>query len=272
VADRVCIRGCTHRDGRHLAACVDYGIPLDEDGYPVREASCRGCVPVDARDGAMICDRCYRGIRRHLEDAADVVAHLRSVADPTKAAVYDRVNVSASRPDIPAPVAAVLIDSGDSIVRLLFAASHWVEHGVMPAGVHRGLPPGCPADVAFDTVNGFAMLLLADLDQLANDHHVVEVAEVLLTRHDGDPAGWPWWSVADALARWPLDDRERWATTECPSCTCKTVRVTPPRRAGMSTRFRCTTCTFDKTDRDDDGLWAEAFAEPVPVLNERSEG
>lgn len=268
-----CIRGCTLRDGRHLAACADYGraeaheqaaayLPAKDRAEYV--PTCAGCVPVGSRDGAMICDRCYRAAERVIEDLPDLIAHLRSIADPTKAVVYDRIMVSSSRPDIPAPVAADLLDSSNDLMRTL---REWALFVQFPGqGWHAaGLEAGIDAADAFDDANGCARVVLGALPAIANSTEVRALCEALLTRHNlKQPV--PWWSAVDALTRWPLDDRVRWANTECPNCTCKTVRVFPPRRAGMPARFDCTTCTFSKTDRDDDGLWAEAFAEVVPPM------
>lgn len=260
-SERDCVRGCKLRDGRHMATCADWGKPEDE-------ATCQGCVPRPARDGALICERCYRSLQRHLEDAADVVGHIRSMADPLKAAVYSNMPSAASKPEAPAPVAAALLDAGDSVVRLL---AEWCLHFTPehdPLRMRRmfhGLDAGDAADVAYDTAVWFSTGLLQSLDDIVNDAGVKPFADAVLTRHTGDPAGWPWWSVADALSRFRLDDRPRWATMPCPGCDCKTVRVTPPRRVGMSARYTCTTCEWDRTDRDDGGFWAEAFADVVPA-------
>lgn len=61
-----------------------------------------------------------------------------------------------------------------------------------------------------------------------------------------------------------MDDQPRWAKNPCPECDCKTVRVRPPRRKGDAAVYRCTTCDWESDDREDDGFWAEAFAELVP--------
>ncbi|MCB8043665.1 hypothetical protein JM654_04000 [Microbacterium oxydans] len=94
----------------------------------------------------LICERCYRSLRRHLEDAADIVGHLRSIADPTKAAVFDRIRVQSSAIEIPAPVAADLIDASNDITTTL---NMWANHaagedrpGARPSGRSNG---GCRA-------------------------------------------------------------------------------------------------------------------------------
>lgn len=70
--------------------------------------------------------------------------------------------------------------------------------------------------------------------------------------------------MVDALMKWPLDDQPRWAKNPCPECDRKTVRVRPPRRKSEPAVYRCTTCEWESDDREDDGFWAEAFAELVP--------
>jgi predicted RNA-binding Zn-ribbon protein involved in translation (DUF1610 family) len=196
-------------------------------------------------------------LRRHVEEAADMVGHLRSIADPTKAVEYGRFTGGGSRPDIPAPVAADLIDSSNDIMRTL---REWALHVQFPGQGWRaqGLEAGIDAASAYDDAAGCADVILDAFDRLVNTLEVQALADAFLTRHV-QPV--PWWSVADALARWPLDDRARWATTPCPGCEAKTVRVVPPRRRGMSARYKCTTCEWERSDRDDGGFWAEAFAD-----------
>lgn len=251
MSERPCIRGCTQK-GEHFAACASYG---KDDG------DCRGCVPVAARDGALICERCYRRLRRHLEDAADLVGHLRSMADPMKAAVYDKVMVSASKPEAPAPVAADLVDAADHIVRTLRAWALFVQFGEGHPWRAQGLEAGIDAESAFEDANGCAEVILEELDRLANDsHQIPALCEGVLDMHGREPA---YWTIADALARYPLNDRPRWAMAPCPSCDLKTVRVIPPRRRGQSFRYLCRECGWEANDRDDDGLWGDVFAEHV---------
>lgn len=251
MTERACIRGCTVRDV-HFATCEDFGKTTDEG------ATCKGCAPVVARQRALVCERCYRRIRRHLEDAADVLGHLRSIADPTKAAVYDKVMVSSSRPELPAPVDAKVIDASNDIMRTM---REWAMH-VDPSLIgRRGLAAGAPADVAWDEANDCAQALLEVFDDLANRKEIADLAEALMHHGGREPE---WWSVADALGQWPLTDRPGYAQRPCPNCDLKTVWVIPPRRKGDPARYRCRTCDWEADDRDDDGLWADVFAEPVP--------
>jgi hypothetical protein len=250
--ERACIRGCTVK-GEHFAACASYGI---EDG------DCKGCKPVMARDGALICERCYRRLRRHIEDAPDLVGHIRSIADPMKSGWnMDRVNVSSSRPDLPAPVAADLTDASYDVMKTL---RDWAIHVDPALSTRRGLRAGADSADAFDDAETCAVAILAGYDHVVNTTEVEQLADAVLQRHSGEPE---WWSIADALARYPLDDRPRYATRPCPSCDIKTVRVFPPRRNWQGFKYVCETCEWEATDRDDGGLWAEVFAaaEIVPV-------
>lgn len=253
---RACIRGCTVRDV-HFATCPDFG---KDDG------DCKGCAPRVARDGALICERCYRSLRKHLEDAPDVVGHLRSVADPMKAGAIDRSNPT-TRPEMPAPVAADLIDASNDIMQTLRMWELHVWGEPLPDRV-RGLRAGIAADVAWDEAEWLASVLLAALDLLVNDSHQVEaLCEAFLTVHRGDPEVW---TVADALARRPLDEQQRWADKPCPECDMKTIRIDPPRRRGQPTRYVCTnsnsvkSCGWMANSTDDGGLWRDVL-EDVPV-------
>ncbi len=261
--DRGCIRGCTV-PGVHFATCpwlgVDGGSERAERMLAAGVPPCSGCAPRSARDGVLLCEGCYRRIRRLLGETADLIAHLRSLADPLKAAVYDRVMVSSSRPDLPAPVSADLVDASDDLMRMLREWAAAVEPGL--AG-RSGLAAGTEPGEAFDDADLCLRAILTDFDHLANRTEITALADAVLHRHSGEPE---WWSVVDALAKWPLDDRPRWATNPCPECDCKTVRVRPPRRKGDAAVYVCTTCEWESDDREDDGFWAEAFAEVVPEV------
>ncbi|NJI61165.1 helix-turn-helix domain-containing protein [Microbacterium oxydans] len=219
---------------------------------------CPGCAQVDARDGVLICERCYRRLRRHLEDAADIVGHLRSIADPTKAAAFDRIRVQSSSIEIPAPVAADLIDASNDITTTL---NMWANHVAGEDRPGAGLPAGATADAAHDVVQLAVDVILEDLDSLANDsHQVYSLCEGVMVVHKDAPDVW---TVADAAVRWPLEDAPRWAQAACPACDLMAVRV-QPGRSGRPSRYRCTTpeCEWGANANDDGGLWASVFAEP----------
>ena len=254
MSDRYCVRGCVVR-GEHYAACAHSGPDYEGD------TPCSGCVQVEARDGVLLCERCYRRLRRHIEDAADIVGHLRSIADPTKAAVFDRVRVQSSSIEIPAPVAADLIDASNDITTTL---NMWANHVAGEDRPGAGLPAGAMADAAHDVVQLAADVIVDELDHLANDSHQIDALwEGIVTVHRDAPDVW---TVADAAVRWPLEDSPRWAQAACPKCDLMAVRV-QPGRSGRPSRYRCTTaeCDWEANSSDDGGLWASVFAEPAPA-------
>ncbi|MBO3663718.1 helix-turn-helix domain-containing protein [Microbacterium stercoris] len=262
MSDRACIRGCTVKDV-HFAECDDFGKTGD--------VTCRGCVPREARDGALICERCYRRLRSLLEDSGDLVGHLRSLADPTKAGAIDRSNPSA-RPELPAPVAADLVDASDHIVRNLRQwALHLQGYGEYVAA---GLEAGASAAEAFEDASACAEVILLALDDFVNDSHQIEpLCEAVLDRA---PAGAEpdMWTLADVAARWRLaDTRASWAPAPCPDCDRMTVRI-HPARGRVPERYVCQMgqtvptedCGWEANALDDGGLWSELYAtEPADV-------
>jgi predicted RNA-binding Zn-ribbon protein involved in translation (DUF1610 family) len=247
LSDRFCIRGCTIR-GEHYAACPDFG---SGNYLP----SCRGCAPVAARDGALICERCYSRLRRALEAAPDLVALLRSLADPLKAQVFDRVMVQGSGSSAsPAPVPADLLDAVRDIMQTLGGPQ---------------LAPGASSLEGYRAALAAVGDVLDQLDVIANDAEaIVDWCEVVLSPSlDGSPE---FWTIARALQRWPLEDRRRWARSPCPECGLRAVKVTPPRHRKALTWFACSNCGWRKNENDDDGLWAAAFGQHAEADDERS--
>ena len=250
-SDRTCARpGCMTR-GKHFASCPDYG---KTDG------DCRGCVPSEARDGAIICERCYRAVRGAITDAPDLVGHLRSIADPTKSSWnFDRLS-GGSRAELPAPVQAAIIDASNDVMTALRAWALDVQFGY---GLHpwsaAGLEAGADAEAAYEDAVACADLILDDLDRIANDAALaVKLHADFASRSQGEPDRW---TVADAIARWPLDDAPRVAAQPCPECDLRTVHVQPSRRVGQPTRYLCKnkTCKWMGDSNDDAGLWAAHF-------------
>lgn len=231
---RACIRGCM-KPGEHFAACPSYGAESGE---------CAGCVPVEARHGTLVCDRCYGRLRRRLEAAPDLVAHLRSIADPLKAQVYDRVMVSGSGPaGSPAPVAADLIDASADIMHVLGAGR---------------LAPGASSFAAYRQALGAVGTILAAYDELANDADAFTVWwRLVMSAELEDHPGF--WTITRALSRWPMEDRRKWAAQPCPECGLRAVKITPPRHRRARTWLTCSSCTWAKNDADDDGLWVAMF-------------
>lgn len=238
MSERVCVRGCTVR-GVHYASCPDFGSASSAP-------SCSGCAPAPARHDAVVCDRCYGRLRRTLETIPDLVGHLRSIADPLKAQVYDRVLVQGSSPDVsPAPVPADLLDALRDIMDTIGAGQ---------------LEPGAAADVAYDHALGAVSFLLDGFDLLAGDEQMFLDWWGVVMAHSV-PDSPEFWTVARALARWPLEDRRRWAKEPCPECGLRSVKITPPRHRRAHAWFVCSGCGWRKNDEDDDGLWAAAFGQ-----------
>lgn len=249
MTDRYCIRGCTHR-GDHYAECASYG---KEDG------PCKGCVPRTARDMALVCERCYRAMRRLLDDAPDLLAHIRGKADPLKATVFDKILVSGTI--TPGDGGDNVLEASNDIMVTLRALALHVQ---FPGQGWRaqGAEPGMTAAEAFEDARGCADLILDDLDALVNTRMVESMAVAILDHSEG------FWSIARAAATWPLEDRERWAAEACPDCQTRSVRVTPPRRAGGPARYVCTACTWEADSDDDRGLWSVVMDETYVMPHE----
>lgn len=169
MSDRVCVRGCAKRDV-HYATCAHSG-PTYEGAFP-----CRGCAPRECRDGSLICDKCFGRARALLSDAADLLARLRSIGDPSKATPTDQVRVRGASTELPAPIGADLLDA----IRTVEAASQTWRYWS------------------------------GDLTAASNDLRSVEwLSEYVLDRHpdvDGLRLGW---SVQDAVDRWGVERRDK---------------------------------------------------------------
>lgn len=244
-ATRPCIRGCTVR-GEHFATCLDqHGQPTD---------GCKGCAPAEARDGDLLCSRCYGRSLGALYDAPDLVGAIRARANPLKANVYDRVLVSGSLGDgIPAPVNGDFIEASDSITRGLQGWADWAEPGSVPA--YRGLRAGAEADVAQQIVLDATTTILDALPRIANDaDQILELTRYLLDQIPGE------WTVRSALAKWPLVDRPWFAAQPCPYCGLRAIKVKPARRLNDDTVYECQGCQWTRTDSDTDGPWPLVFS------------
>ncbi|MDD7963323.1 hypothetical protein [Microbacterium thalli] len=207
MSDRGCELGCKV-PAEHWAACPWYGI--EESEIPaVAEVSplpvCSGCVPVPARDGVMICDRCYRRLRGHIDNAADLVGRLRSLADPRKAMVYDAMRSSPGKgAEAPAPTPADLIDASEDVMRSLRSWAVFVDPR---SGIVGGMPAGAGSLAAYDYARSCANVILGDFDRIANHaDDVQQLAEAVLVRHPVDEDGVrPFWSIVDAVSRYRLE-------------------------------------------------------------------
>jgi hypothetical protein len=111
-------------------------------------------------------------MRGLLRDVPDLLARLRSLADPMKANVLDQVRVSTSSTEPPAPVGSDLLDA----MRVVEAAASWAH---------------------------------VDLTTVANNRdEITYLGELLLDRHapvDGIRSAW---SVQDAVDQWGVERRD----------------------------------------------------------------
>ncbi|WP_460003527.1 hypothetical protein [Microbacterium xylanilyticum] len=171
----------------HYASCAWYGI--DEALVPMvvalpnSPAPCSGCAETPARDHALICDRCYGRLRGLIYDTPDVIGHMRSMADPTKATPTDKAPGGGGSSEPLAPVDADLLDALNDVV------TTW--------GAWQAF---CFPDTLEQAIDG-----------LVNDHqHVEDLCTGFLDRNELDADGIrSFWSVADARAKWGAERRTK---------------------------------------------------------------
>ena len=200
VRDEVCVRGCTLR-GVHFATCDDYGRE------PV-ESTCRGCAPSPVHPGSAICGRCFGRMRSLLRDAPDLVGRLRSLSDPMKAMLIEPVKVFSRPVEAAAPVGPDLLDAADAILANLRDWAHALPHPSRLPSHSR--TAGMSTEDAYDLAREYAHSIDVHLDSTTADPATaLHLAEALLVVHpevEGERHGW---SVADAMARWGAERRER---------------------------------------------------------------
>lgn len=177
MSDRACIRGCMVK-GVHYAACPwDHVEPESDRAADLTAAGvppCDGCAARECRDGSLICDRCFGRMRGLLDDAPDLLARLRSLADPRKATPTDQPHYGSTSVEPVAPVGADILDA--------LATVEYVVEYIDP-----------------DT-----------LTHVSNDRErILLLSELVIERHpvvDGERAAW---SVQDAVDRWGVERRDR---------------------------------------------------------------
>lgn len=217
MAERVCIRGCTQR-GVHYASCPDYGkaeahAQMVALGIPVEplELACTGCAEAPARDRALICDRCYGRLRGLISDTPDLVARLRSLADPTKATPTDKAPGGGGPSEPLAPVDAELLDALNDIVTTWGAWQSFCN----PRSLEQAV------------------------DGLVNDHHHVEdLSAGFMDRNELVDGVRGFWSVADARAKWGVERRTRAVQWEDDDCEEVVVGTVPEYGDGLVTRLQ----------------------------------
>lgn len=232
MTDRTCIRGCTRRN-RHYAACEDFGRT---------DGACGGCVLTEARDGALVCHRCYGQLRRTLERTPTLIEHMRTSLTGVRAKRYDHMP-SGTRGHSTEPTSVDVLDASVDIMTAIYAA---------PVGASA-----TPAQWAESARAGIAQVL-DRYDELANDMHAFEQWWLLVMPHSvpGVPG---FWTISGALARWPIEERRQRATAPCPDCDLQTVTISPPSGPRAPIWYACTSCRWERSERDDDGLWEAVF-------------
>lgn len=170
-SDAGCVRGCVD-PGEHFAACPSYGVEGGE---------CSGCVPAPTHRGTVVCADCYRRVRGILRNTPDLIGRLRSLASQGKAVAYSPVKVPAASATAPDQIGAELLDAILAIEGNLRA---WSLH--------------------FDPRS------LRGLDEVLTDpDQVPALWDAIVDLHVEDEDGGQHWSVADAMARWGVERRDR---------------------------------------------------------------
>lgn len=254
---RPCARGCCYR-GKHLDECVWGNEQYDRDhlremGLP----ECGGCMPARTVPETNLCTRCMRRLRDLLEDAPDLVAHIRSMIDPRKSGWnFDREK--GSRPSLvasPSPMNVELIDASNEVGQIL---AGWAEAFGDSTVYHLrdGFPSTVTPEEAYGVASWASQYLVNNLDRIAGTSDAA-----WFSRHVLDfPEGADDWTIRKALARYPMEARAKWATEPCPAegCGLRTIRVQPPRRPGDDTTYRCRSCGWEPPAEERE-TWAIYF-------------
>ncbi|WP_184216976.1 hypothetical protein [Microbacterium marinum] len=247
--------------GRHYSECVSYGTSTD--------TSCKGCAPAKVQPGSAVCGPCWRRVRLLVDEAPDMVAHLRSKADPMKSGWnFDREIVSSSRVELPAPVASDLVDASDDIMRTLRG---WALDLQFPGHPYSpsGLEAGAESDEAYADARACADVILAAYAGAMSDPDRARMLSDAFRGEGRDPEARGWWTVGDALQKWRLDDQRRWAKSPCPICDLRMVRVIPSRAGRV--RFVCERRGCDWSGDDRDMFLAEQFVTDYSFKTAHSE-
>lgn len=184
-----------------------------------------------------------------------MLAHLRSLTDPRKAAVYDKEPGGGTRLQAPPPVPVELLDAPDYIVTVLWSTRE-VMDGREPQG-RMVVPVRAGATVLYDFAADAVADILPRLSALSEREEVVQLADAVI----GRPASRDEWTLRTIFERWSLRDEPWWAAQACPvpSCGLRAVKVTPPELPGDETHYECAKCGWVAPD-DVDGFWADAFS------------
>lgn len=235
---RVCARGCKVR-GRH-------SVP-----HPVG-FECSGCLLAEAEHGALLCGRCLERLKATLKQAPDLLAHLRALSNPIRAQVFDQDKLSSGKiPFSPAPLNVDLIDAESEVFSVL---GWWASYFGDPTEYTDALPSWATPSEVLHVAEWATDYLLLNMQRIGNDALVVTFSRRVLDWPD-DPEGW---TIAKALARFPLVERGRWGKKPCPACRARTVWVTPPAVVPGVAGYRCKGCGWVPA-REELELWAVYF-------------
>lgn len=263
--ERACLRGCVYR-GRHVHTCPEatgatrlLAAIFGRDGE-----KCTGCLPVMAADGALICERDIRSLRRQITDAPDLVAYLRSQIDPQKAQVYDQEKLGGKPPsESQPPMSADLVDAADEVLAILtyFAEAFGDE---MTYTSHT-IPAGTDSEAAYYLARTPAWYLLEQLPGIVNDVRVVGFARAVIdSPADEDPKSEIVWTIAKVSRRWSMYERAKFSKLPCPRCSKRVVLVRPPRVEGEEIAYECRDPECDwRPPENEQVVWSVYFAGQV---------
>lgn len=250
----VCARGCRY-PGRHIPSCPD--VPAVLQLIVNDPTRCRGCLPVLAARGAMICDRCIQRLTTTLQDAPDLCAHLRSLVDPMRAQVFDQEKPGRNGVSIAqAPVNVDLIDAEADVFEIL---SWWASFFGDSTQYAESLPSTATPEDVYSVTKWASDYVLLNMERVRNDSWVVMFSRKVIDWPDDRES----WTICKALAKFPLFMPAHWAKRPCPACHLRTVRVTPPRREPHVVSFECRSCGWVPPAGHLDS-WAQ-YLEGMPV-------
>lgn len=234
---RPCVRGCRYR-GVHVEGCPGDDI-------------CRGCAPARAVEGLNLCRKDLDRLRTTLSDAADLCGHIRTLMDPAKATQFGEKLAKGKPPTAPAPVPADMIDAADAVIVTLVWWAQYMGDDTPYASfgvTGRGWTATSTPERGFAVAKWAADFIVDHLDELAADSYAGMFAKAVLSQPD-DPEEW---SIAKAIARFPMHSPPYWASKPCPmpACGLRTVRVTPPLRSGDRTSYDCRGCGWSPSSAD----------------------
>ncbi|WP_143822598.1 hypothetical protein [Mycetocola reblochoni] len=232
--ERTCVRGCTI-PGEHTAQCL-------RDRVLSGAAECAGCLPVMARPGVLVCQQDWDRFIGGLEIVADLVAHLRTVIDPMKAAQYGE-RVSTSRVHAPAPLDLNAVDAADQITQTVIGQAEFHGDETEYHGWRDHVPAGASAELAYMYVGSAAEYLIYHAHTILNGRFAADTINTILYGRG--------WTIHRATERWPRTQKPYIAEPPCPSCGMKTIIATPPPIPGDPTSYECRSCPWAHNTQDD---------------------